>query len=436
MAATDKKTPFADIGLLAAAGCALLTGLPNQAQAGELENWDFDAATLLYVEGNSRVSALEPVISATRNYDSETKLNLTLSGDTLTGASPNGATPSDQVQTFTSPSGKGDYQIGAGEQPLDDTFRDTRGALAGSWSAPLGRDWAYSAGGHLSAEHDYTSIGANGTLSHYFNLKNTTLTLGLSLSNDLINPEGGVRTGLSAMPAYGTDTGASSRPDSDSKNVTDVVLGLSQVIDKQTLMQVSYSISASDGYLNDPYKIVSVIDDQAGSNYGGNYQQDGSNLYLYEKRPDTRTKQAVYWQVKHQFTDGDILDLDYRFMTDDWGIQSHTIGAKYRIALGSHYLEPQLRWYTQGAADFYHRYLTSSEYDQVSEASADYRLGEMDTYSIGFRYGYQLDQDREFYTRVTYYQQQSKGEAGFGKLADQELYPTTEAYMLTLGYRF
>lgn len=79
--------------MLASAGCALLAGLPTQAQAAELDNWDFDTAALIYAEGDSRVSAFEPVISATRNYDSETKLNLKFAFDTLTGASPNGATP-------------------------------------------------------------------------------------------------------------------------------------------------------------------------------------------------------------------------------------------------------------------------------------------------------------------------------------------------------
>lgn len=34
-------------GTLAAIGCALLQGLPNQAQAGELEKWDFDAAVFI-----------------------------------------------------------------------------------------------------------------------------------------------------------------------------------------------------------------------------------------------------------------------------------------------------------------------------------------------------------------------------------------------------
>ena len=427
--------------MLASAGCALLAGLPTQAQAAELDNWDFDTAALIYAEGDSRVSALEPVVSATRNFDSETKLNLKFAFDTLTGASPNGATSSDQAQTFARPSGNGRYTTDADAQPLDDTFRDSRAAFSANWSAPINRDWAYSAGGYLSSEHDYQSLGVNGTVSHYLNQKNTTLTLGLNLSADSLNPEGGLPVGLSRTPVpdsatFSTDLNNSRDGSSDDKQVVDVILGLTQVIDRKTLMQFNYSLSSGSGYLNDPYKIVSVIDSNAGENYGGNFIKDGANLYLYEKRPDSRLKHALFWQGKRQLDNGDIVDLSYRFMFDDWGVNSHTVDLKYRWDLGKHYIEPQLRWYTQSAADFYKRYVTSSDYQSLDEVSADYRLGDLDTYTLGFRYGYRMSQNSELYTRVSFYQQSNSGDTGFGELKTQELYPDTTATMVTVGYRF
>jgi len=427
--------------LLASAGCALLAGLPNQLQAAELDNWDFDVATLIYAESDSRVAAVEPVLSATRNYDSETKLNLKLAVDVLTGASPNGATPSDQPQTFARPSGNGQFTTAAGAQPLDDTFHDSRVAMAATWSAPLDRDWAYSAGGYFSKEYDYLSLGVNGSLSRYLNQKNTTLTIGGSFAADIIEPEGGVPVGLSAMAVPGSGSFAadfaSSRGASDEdKSLTDLLVGVTQVINRRMLMQFNYSISVSDGYLSDPFKIVSVIDDAAGINFGGNFQQAGNNLYLYEKRPDSRTKQALYWQTKYQRENADIIDVSYRYMFDDWGVDSHTLDLKYRWQLGQHYLEPQLRWYSQSAADFYQRFLTASNYTAVSEVSADYRLGDLDTYTIGLKYGYRIADKQEFYTRLSLYQQQSSGTSGFGTLASQELYPSTTAVMLTAGYKF
>ena len=439
VAAINKDKTLTSI--LASAGCALLAGLPTQTQAAELDKWDIDTAALIYAEGDDRVMAFEPVISATRNFDSETKLNLKLALDTLTGASPNGATPSDQPQTFARPSGNGTYTTAATEQPLDDTFRDTRAAFSATWSAPLNRDWAYSAGGYLSSEHDYQSVGVNGSLSRYLNQKNTTLTLGINLSSDSINPEGGVPVGMSRMAnpgsgSYDTDFDNSRDGSSETKQIFDIIAGVTQVIDRNTLMQFNYSLSSSSGYLTDPYKIVSVIDDAAGANFGGNLADGNGNIYVYEERPDTRLKHALYWQGKRQLSNGDIADISYRFMTDDWGINSHTLEFRYRWDLGQSYLEPQVRWYSQSAADFYERYLTASNYQTQEAVSADYRLGEMDAWTLGIKYGHRLSGDREWYGRLAFYQQTNSGDNGFGKLQTQELYPETTATMLTFGYRF
>ena len=117
-------------------------------------------------------------------------------------------------------------------------------------------------------------------------------------------------------------------------------------------------------------------------------------------------------------------------------ITSHTLDLRYRWDLGQHYLEPQLRWYTQSAADFYQRYLTTSNYQNQEEVSADYRLGDMDAWTVGLKYGYRMSGDRELYGRLSFYQQTNSGDNGFGKLQSQELYPDTTATLLTVGFRF
>ena len=324
------------------------------------------------------MSAAEPVISATKNYDEETKRNIKLAADTLTGA-----TPSDQVQTFTSPSGNGSYRTEVNQPTLDDTFKDTRLALSTNWSAPISRDWSYGIGGYFSKEYDYQSLGVNGNVSRYFNQKNTTLTMGLNLSNDTLNPVGGIPSKLFQVPENSSNNEFSQRQDSDDKSVIDAVFGISQVINSRTIMQFNYGVSTSSGYLTDPYKILSVINDNSGENYGGNFQSNNRDLYLYESRPDSRLKQSLYWQTKYQLDNNDILDLSYRYMSDDWGIHSHTIDAKNRFRFNKQYLEPQLRWYTQSKADFYHRYLNASDHSNNEFASADYRLGDLDTYTMG-----------------------------------------------------
>ncbi|KAA1175713.1 DUF3570 domain-containing protein [Marinobacter salinexigens] len=445
----DKKNGKPVGRALATATCALLgvqaTTTLAKDQPGE---WDVETALLIYSETDDRVQAAEPVISATRNFDGDKKLNLKLVADTLTGASPSGATPSDLPQTFTRPSGSGSYTVDAGEAPLDDSFKDTRVAVSGSWTAPLNRDYTYSVGAYGSREYDYLSTAVNGSLSRYLNNKNTTLTGGLSLGVDIVDPVGGAPVGLSRMAlrdnkieAEFDQEFAATRESDDTKTLVDALFGVTQVINRRTLMQFNYGVSYSSGYLTDPYKILSVIDESAGANYGGNLiGADGNPVYLYENRPDTRMKHSLYWQTKYMLDNGDVMDGSYRFMIDDWGITSHTIDLKYRWRLANSYLEPHFRYYMQSEADFYQRYLTESEYNSgtptVSEASADYRLGELTGMTFGAKWGYRLDEDRELAIRAEYMIQSNDGDEGFGKLTSHDLYPDTNAMWLQLSYNF
>ena len=116
-----------------------------------------------------------------------------------------------------------------------------------------------------------------------------------------------------------------------SKNVSDVLLGLTQVIDRHSLVQLNYSLSMSNGYQNDPYKILTLVD----ANNNLIADQDfaaGNNFYLFENRPDKRTRHSFFGEYKYGFDRGDVADVSYRFTTDDWGVKSH-IDAKYRYAV-------------------------------------------------------------------------------------------------------
>ncbi|MCG7929638.1 MAG: DUF3570 domain-containing protein [Candidatus Thiodiazotropha lotti] len=415
---------------LTAATCGLL-GVNCSDSLGEEGDWSFDSAVLYYSEVD-RVTAVEPVISATRDFGEEKALNLKFVFDTLSGASANGATPSDQPQTFTRPSGKGVYTASAEETPLDDTFRDNRFALSSRWEQPINRDYKTAFGVNFLTEYDYSSLSANANLSRDFIKRNTTLNAGLSLAYDTVSPEGDIPIGLSSMVIdngqadYRSEFNASRGDSEDNKDTLDLIFGLTQVIDRKTIMQVSYSFSDVSGYLTDPFKIVSVVG------------EDGRPLeYRYEQRPDARQKQSLYWQVKHQF-ETDILDLSYRYFWDDWGITSHTIDLRYRWMLdGRQYLEPHIRYYDQSEADFYRRFFIQDE-SLPDHVSADYRLGNMQALTIGMRYGVALRNEQELSLRLEYYLQSNDNTESVipGILNDMELYPDVEALIVQLSYKF
>jgi len=437
---------------LAAATCTLLgTAAPAPVNAQEDPGWDVNTALLYYGEDDDRVQDLSFTALARRLFADDRILTVNLGIDALTGATPSGAIPFDGVQTFTRPSGGGEdagededshedgrgfYTVAPGEFPLDDTFRDTRVSLSASWQQPFGRLSTGNIGFSFSDEYDYTHFGVNARFSRDFNKRNTTLSAGLAYAADDIAPVGGTPDPLSPMLDVGD---LSNRSGDQTKDVVDLVLGVSQVISRNMLVQLNYSFSDSSGYLTDPYKILTVVDPVNGDPIprpptpGVN---GPSHVYLFENRPDQRSKHSLFGQMKY-FLGGRILDLSYRYMTDDWEIESHTVDARYRWPIGdSAYLEPHLRFYTQSEAEFYRIALVDGETPEF--ASADYRLGDFDAITAGLKYGWRTRRDNEMSVRLEYYMQDgdAPAEQVFGNLLSRDLYPDLDALIFQFSYRF
>jgi Protein of unknown function (DUF3570) len=434
---------------LAAATCALLgSTVTDPVQAQEEPAWDFNTALLYYGEDGSRVQDLSLNLLAKRNFIDDRFLTLGLTVDSLTGASPNGALPQSVPQTFTQPSGSRSYSVAPDTLPLDNTFHDSRVAIDANWQLPLGRLSQLNVGASMSAEFDYLHAGINTRISRDFNKRNTTFAAGLALAYDSINPVGGTPVPFDPMQA------ASGRGDRDgegegegggggageSKDVVDLVFGITQVLTRNFLVQVNYSYSDASGYLNDPYKILTVVDASTGDAVPL-LQQPGidspSHLFLYEQRPDKRVKQSLYAQAKY-FMNGKVLDLSYRYMTDDWQIDSHTVDLRLRWPIrGDHYLEPHLRFYRQTAAEFYRTSLTEGE-PLPAFASADYRLGRFDAVTAGLKYGWQTAAGNDAALRLEWYRQSGTIPAGmlFGNQLGRDNYPDLNAIILQYSYRF
>lgn len=419
---------------LAAATCALLgQATPHEARAQELhEPWDIDTSMLIYSESDGRVRDVSINALARKELREGAFLGLTLALDSLTGASPSGAVPYTGVQTFTRPSGNEAYTISAGAQPLDTTFHDSRTAFSGSWQWPVTRLSLLNVGASLSSEFDYEHFGVDAQLAHDFNNRNTTLSFGVALANDSVDPVGGAPIALA--PMLGVGDHANKRGD-DSKDVTDFLVGITQVLNRRTILQLNYSLSSSDGYLTDPYKVLSVVDPVTGNPVAG---PAGSGLfrYLYESRPDTREKQSLFGLIKRDF-DGNVLEASYRYMTDDWDVDSHTFEVRYRWNLADgKYLQPHVRLYQQTAASFYRRVLFDGA-AVPTYATADYRLGEFEGLTFGVKYG-QETRRGEWSGRLEYYRQTSTVDstAQVGVLRGLDLFPDLNALIAQFSYRF
>lgn len=442
-----KKSKGLSIAQAVAQASAVLLGATSPiatVQAAD-HGWQVDTAALFYKESDGRVQAAEPVVSMKKDLGDEKIINLKLVLDSLTGASPNGAAPANVPQTFTGPSGEVTYTTPAGELPLDGEFKDTRAAISGGYQRPIGENMRLNVGGNISSEFDFQSIGVNAAIAKDINNKNTTLSAGINVEFDNIDPVGGAPAPFVSLVDKEEDDQSGG---SDTKMVADLLLGVTQVLNRHAILQMNYSLSMANGYQSDPYKLLTVLD--ASNNLiidPSLANADNLNLYLFEARPDSRTKHSLYTQLKYHLTE-DVIDASYRYTTDDWGINSHTLDLKYRWELGHNmYLEPHVRWYTQTEADFYRPYLQEGSDVSISgatvtplitEASADARLGAFDATTFGVKYGIGLGKDSELNFRIEQYDQKASGPAApaTGDLAGQQLQPDLSAMWFQVGYSF
>ena len=395
-------------GKMSLAACSLLQVASPAVHAAD-SNWDIDTAFLYYSESDGRVQAAEPAIYAGRNLGDDNRIDIRFVADVLTGATPNGAHATGTVQTFTTPSGGGSYTANPGETPLDSTFHDTRGALGADWTLSLDRLSRLILGANVSSEFDYISAGISSTYARDLNNRNTTLTAGISFNSDTINPVGQVPIEFAPMRGLGLATNRDGS--SETKTLTDFIFGVTQIVNRKTIVQLNYTMGLTDGYQNDPYKIITVLDPVTGlpATVTGSSFFDtattGNLPYVYEKRPSSRQRNALFFKTVHHLTE-DVINFSYRYFWDDWGINSHTLDLRYRYQLAGSYLQPHVRYYTQEAADFYqHNLQLGTDVDAATGAvsadyaSSDYRLAKFVTTTVGLKYGLPLGHNSEIALR-------------------------------------
>ena len=403
---------------------------------------ELDSALLVYQEAGGRVRAIEPTANLAVHAADGRELTLGVVADAVSGATPNGAVPSNQTQTFVTPikahgssmtvtgaSGGStiiqipptpgqlaaaalgrQYTVAPNTLPVDKGFRDHRGAFSFGWSQPLGGISQVGFGGGYSLETDYQSITGNVNASQNFNSDNTTVSLGLNTELDSSFPYGGVPTPLTAMSAQFKPV------TTRNKTQAGFVVGLTEVVTRNWLMQLNYS-----------YRVISVVDPTSGE----------PTSTLYENRPNKRQSQSVYWDNKFDFGPT-VTELGLRYFKDSWGIASKTADISERINLThSFYIEPNARWYQQSAANFFHDFLVGGQ-PLPTYASSDVRLDKFNAVTYGMKVGYKLTARTEIYVQGNYYEQTGNGHPAdaIGQLKQQNLFGGTKASFVTMGFKW
>lgn len=224
-----------------------------------------------------------------------------------------------------------------------------------------------------SKESDFLSKGYAIYNTSEYNKRNTGVSYGISYIDDEIQP--------------------SFFAEQREKESLDGYVGISQVLDPNTVASLNFTYSKFEGYLADPYKsIASNVEVLPG-------------FFLFqespEHRPDERLRRIWFANVKRFFPAlRASMDFDYRYFDDSWGIESHTFDFEWYQKIGDAFtLRPSYRYYTQGAADFYYTDLNGTGIDPIDPVAgqgpfyaADYRLAKMRTETYGLKGIYKFNE--------------------------------------------
>lgn len=139
-----------------------------------------------------------------------------------------------------------------------------------------------------------------------------------------------------------------------------------RVVTPTTMVRLGVELNLVDGLQHNPYRNV----------YAG-------GTHVPENHPDQRQRRDVFLKVHQYLSQRSSLKFNYRFYDDDWGIDSHELGAtlsqyvKHGVSANWQY-----RWYTQTRADFYR-----DEYPTVNGIdgylSGDYRMAALRSHLFG-----------------------------------------------------
>jgi hypothetical protein len=188
-------------------------------------------------------------------------------------------------------------------------------------------DTTLSVGFSNSEENDYTADTLNFGISQEVFGGLTTISIGYGSGDDEVRRRGTTGGSVSFDPV-GSVEKKSYR------------LGLSQVLTRNWLMGFSFETMADEGFLNNPYRSVRYV--------------DGSSVaFQPERYPRTRASNAAALRSRYYLPWRAAFGAEYRFFTDDWGIDAHTIELGYTHPLERLTFDFRYRVYTQSSADFY-----------------------------------------------------------------------------------
>ena len=396
---------------LALASCTLLShGLPGTAQAAEGEDWAVDGSLLHYAE-EDRITVNKFIGTLVTNVSETDRVKVDLVYDTMSGSTPSGALDSaGSFATVSTPSGAGGFSASSGSTSVAD-FEDTRLGVTLDWEHTKKRVHRINYGSSISVEKDFTSFGLNTNYAQDTSNRIVTYSAGIAATFD------SVRRSTGGTPEPFTEYGDGQSLDEGARVTWDTIFGVTRVLNRRTLGQINFSTGLSEGYLTDPYKLISRT-----------LNSNETHTY-FENRPSSRLRSSVYMSMAHTTRHDNVMHLSYRYYWDDWDIISNTIDYRLKFRYeGGFFIEPHFRYYDQTAANFYMFSIPQETY-QLSGfpeyASADYRLDKTEGTTVGINIGKTFPGEGKLRFRIEQIEWKY----------DNSLFDTNKALVVQLSYK-
>jgi hypothetical protein len=226
----------------------------------------------------------------------------------------------------------------------------------------------YSAGYIHSKEPDYTANTTYYSFSQDMFGDLTTLTLGYKDQRNSV-------TGQIEHVPLPFNNGLS-QAIADHRGYS---LSLSQILTRNTILGFNYELLTDQGYLANPYRQIRYLSPGQGPGF-----TPADQVY-----PHTRTSYAASAQLKYYLPYRAALTGQYRYFHDTWGILAHTFELDYTHPVGKHWIfDGSLRYYRQGAADFYSDLFPRANYQNFM--ARDRELAAFHSYTVGAGASYQF----------------------------------------------
>lgn len=251
----------------------------------------------------------------------------------------------------------------------------------------------FSLGAVMSDEDDYESRGASLGYQREWKAQGTTLNVGIGSNDDDITS--------SRDPAL-----------EESRETREYLVGVTQVLNRLTVVQSNISYITGEGYYSDPYKYTISVN-------GGT-----PSIYLDTRPPERKQFVWLTGLRRHLPNTGATLITSYRYYQDDWGVIAHAVDLAWDHALGHFSVRPSLRYYTQRQADFYANELPTVPRAKDGAISTDHRLAGYGAVNAGLRLAYVFNPRVQMSGSIEYYKQDPDLKLGPGGSSFDDLKAT------------